>query len=434
MTQTTLLSGNESADAAMSGVRRATSLQGWVLVSTSWLSVMASAVIAPVLPKIAAEYRHVPNVNLLISLVATLPALFIALLAAPFGLIADSIGYKRLLLWAVFLYGFLGVAPYHLQSLQAIVGSRAGVGITEAAVMTCGTALLGEYFSGANRERWFAIQTGSGTLVATLMVVVAAFLSAGGWRIAFLMYGFSFLLFPLVLFVIWEPRAPAASTVKVVPQADAQSAVSFRWLYLIGICLTTVFASTAFYIVVVQIAFLLTERGFTTPKLIGMGAALASLAMPFGAVLSRLLKIHYSLRLAVSFALSAVGFLVIGVTRGYASTVGGAMISGLGAGLALPTLISWALSDIPAALRGRTSGMWQSSFFFGQFLSPLAVLALASIFRSRTRSVIVYAVLCTGFSLAFSLFSRRMRGSTMVEAPESQGTSQAPLPNHATSV
>ena len=417
MTQSTLVPRSESIDVAVAEPRRATGVQGWVLVSTSWLSVMASAVIAPVLPKIAADFRHVPNVNILISLVATLPALFIALLAAPFGILADSIGYKRLLLWAIFLYGFLGVAPYRLHSLQSIVGSRAGVGIMEAAVMTCGTALLGEYFSGANRERWFAIQTGSGTVAATIMVVVAAFLSAGGWRISFLMYGLSFLLFPLVLFIIWEPPARAVSTVEASPQAMAQSAVGFRWINLIGICLTTVFASTAFYVVVVQIAFLLTERGFTTPKLIGMGTALASLAMPFGAILSRVLKVHYSLRLAVSFALSAVGFLVIGLTRGYTSTVGGAAISGLGAGLALPTLISWALSNIPPAIRGRTAGLWQASFFFGQFLSPLVVLALASVFGGRTRSVIVYAVLCSSFAIVFVLFSRRMRGFATAVTP-----------------
>jgi len=141
--------------------RTATSVQGWVLVSNAWLAVMASAVIAPVLPRMAAHFQNTPHAPLMISLVATLPALFIALLAAPFGLLADRVGRRLLLLIGLAVYGVLGVAPYWLNSLQWIVASRAGVGVTEAMITTCSTALIGDYFYGDIRERWFALQTGS---------------------------------------------------------------------------------------------------------------------------------------------------------------------------------------------------------------------------------------------------------------------------------
>jgi MFS family permease len=68
-----------------------------------------------------------PHAPLMISLVATLPALFIALFAAPFGLLADRVGRRLLLLIGLAIYGVLGVAPYWLNSLQWIVASRAGV-------------------------------------------------------------------------------------------------------------------------------------------------------------------------------------------------------------------------------------------------------------------------------------------------------------------
>jgi MFS family permease len=85
------------------------------------------------------EHPHAP---LMISLVATLPALFIALLAAPFGLLADRVGRRILLFIGLAVYGVLGIAPYWLNSLQWIVASRAGVGVTEAMVTTCSTALI----------------------------------------------------------------------------------------------------------------------------------------------------------------------------------------------------------------------------------------------------------------------------------------------------
>jgi MFS family permease len=81
---------------------------------------MASAVIAPVLPRMAANFQNTPHAPLMISLVATSPALFIALLAAPFGLLADRVGRRLLLLIGLAIYGMLGVAPYWLNSLQWI--------------------------------------------------------------------------------------------------------------------------------------------------------------------------------------------------------------------------------------------------------------------------------------------------------------------------
>ena len=39
-------------------------------------------------------------------------------------------------------------------------------------------------------------------------------------------------------------------------------------------------------------------------------------------------------------------------------------------GLTLPTLVGWALDVLPPAWRGRGMGLWMSSFFCAQFLSP----------------------------------------------------------------
>jgi MFS family permease len=221
--------------------RTATSVQGWVLVSNAWLAVMASAVIAPVLPRMAAHFQNTPHAPLMISLVATLPTLFIALLAAPFGLLADRVGRRILLFIGLAVYGVLGIAPYWLNSLQWIVASRAGVGVTEAMVTTCSTALIGDYFYGDMRERWFALQTGSATVVAVAMAVIGGVLGQCGWQMPFGSYSFSFLLFPLVLFFIWDSSGAGVATAgrselvkNVKPKEE-----SFRWSGLLGICLIT---------------------------------------------------------------------------------------------------------------------------------------------------------------------------------------------------
>ncbi len=384
--------------------------QAWVLIACTWLAAMASAVIAPVLPRMTSTFHGAAHENVGIALVATLPALFISLLAVPFGLLADNVGRRRLLLAGLAIYGVFGIAPLWLGSLRAIVASRAGVGFTEAMIMTSATALIGDYFSGKRREHWFALQTGSANVIAILMIGLGGLLGEASWRTPFAIYGLSFLLVPLVLILVWEPGKPLESvSAALQPVAEEADVTDFRWGPTVSICLITAFVSTAFYIVVIQLGFLLAERGITSPKLIGRGTAIAVLAMPLGAVLFRFLRARFVTKLALSLVLSSAGFFVVAMSKGYASTVAGGALNDLGSGLALPTLMSWTLSTLPARVRGRGTGAWQSAFAFGQFASPLLILGMAHVLGGRSRAVMAYGWACAaaaGAALAATMRSR----------------------------
>jgi MFS family permease len=358
-----------------------------VLVSCGWLAVMASAMLSPVLPSMTAYFRAVRWVDLQVSLVASLPALFVALLAWPFGMLGDRIGHKRLLCWAAGIYGVVGTAPVWLPSLPEIVVSRALVGVTEAAIMTCSTALIGGYFDGARRGRYLALQTGTAPLAAITVIALGGALGASGWRAPFFAYGFGFVLLPLVSFLLWETRSSESRATAAAPEAVA-------WGKLLWICAVTLFTMTAFLITVVQTGFVLTERGLDSPRLIGLWQGLASIANPLGALLFGLLRWRAPTKLALSYALLSTGFFLIALLPDWHSAVLGAGIANLGAGLALPTLITWAISTLPPQQRGSGTGLWMASSFLGQFLSPLVVLGLRHITGSLSDAILVYAVAC----------------------------------------
>jgi MFS family permease len=384
-------------------------IQGWTLVSTTWLSVIASAVIAPVLPSIGEYFHDAAHVAVMVSFVATLPGLFVALLAAPSGLLADRVGHRKLLLAGVSLYGFCGIAPFWLNSLGLIVVSRAGVGIMEAVIMTCSNALIGDYFQGDEREKWLAYETGTATMVAILMVTIGGALGESNWRYPFLVYGFGFVLAPLVVRFTWETHK-SGSNDGVEREYAQTDTLEFHWNELMWICLITVFAATAFYVVIVQLSFLLTERGYSSPRLIGVGAGISALAVPVGAVLFRVLRLHIAAKLALSFSLSAAGFFILALSHGYAVTIIGATVNGLGSGIVLPALITWALSTLGLEVRGRGTGAWQASFFFGQFISPLIILGLARNMGGLSHAVLAYAIACSvATALAIFYFFVRMR-------------------------
>jgi MFS family permease len=384
---------------------KGTALQGWILVSAAWLSTMANQVVAPILPTMTKYFSSQPSVDLYISLAATLPALFVAILAIPAGMLADRYGHKRLLFMAVLVYGIVGTAPLWLKTLPQIVVSRAFVGVTEAVIMTCSTALIGEYFLGTRRERYLALQTGTAPIIAIICTALGGALGNISWRNAYLIYCFAFILIPLTGIFLSEAKSVNPGKSSPVPSSEmAPNSFSWdnlkqNWMKLIGICLITLFAMTAFLVTIIQLSFVLTERGMSSPLLIGRWSSVALFANPIGALIFTIIPWKSVPKLTLSFLLLSCGFFIISLSSTWELAVAGAVVANLGAGMILPTLITWALSTISDEQRGKGTGAWQAANFLGQFLSPLIILVLKRATGSLSMAILVYAILCCIFGL-----------------------------------
>jgi MFS family permease len=53
--------------------------------------------------------------------------------------------------------------------------------------------------------------------------------------------------------------------------------------------------------------------------------------------------------------------------------IAGVLLASAGTGILLPTLIAWSVGRIPFASRGRSTGVWTSAFFLGQFVTPIVI-------------------------------------------------------------
>ena len=95
------------------------------LLLTSTLTVMSGATIAPSLPAMQEHFASVPNVELLVRLVLTIPALFIAIGGLFAGQLVDRLGRKPLLVVCTLLYGLAGASGLVLNSLGTILVGRA---------------------------------------------------------------------------------------------------------------------------------------------------------------------------------------------------------------------------------------------------------------------------------------------------------------------
>jgi MFS family permease len=384
---------------------------GLLLLLGSCLPILGGVLIAPVLPRIAGHFAGGANTALLVPIVLTLPALMIALFSPCAGWVADRLGRKRLLILAMLVYGICGPLPLLLDDLTAILLSRAGLGLAEAAIMTCCTTLIGDYYEGQARARLLAWQTIATSLSAATFFMVGGMLGEHGWRTPFSVYFIGLLFVPLMQLALWEPlRAKASLSV-----APAAMATRFPWRALSVICLLTTVATLGFFIVPVQTGFLLGHLGIDSPKSTGMAIGISHAAVFVGALSFRWLsRFGPGLLLSAAFLISGIGLVLLATAIDYRAVVIAVLINGLGCGLMLPTVVNWALSSLSFEHRGRGTGMFTASFFGGQFASPLLVMALSGAGGGRAEAV---ALVGWGLLLAavFSLIAPRLAGLRLLD-------------------
>jgi MFS family permease len=339
-----------------------------LLLAGSCMSVLGAVLIAPVLPQMTDHFAGVAGVDVLVPIVLTVPALFIGL-AAPFaGIVADAVDRKRLLIAAMVGYSVFGTAPLYLPSLGTIIGSRVLVGLCEAAIMTCCTTLIADYWSGPRRSRYLGLQTLVAALSATVFLGVGGALGAAGWRTPFWLYAVAAVLAVPMARLLWQPQRTGDRVLPPLP-----------WRRLLVPCLVTTAGGVIFYALIVQLSFVLDDAGVESTAAIGGVSAAMSLATAAGsAAFAKLSRLSPRQLLPAAFGVSAAGLAMIFATGSVPVIAAGAVVTGAGTGLMLPTLLTWATNRLRFEERGRGTGLWTGTLFIGEFLSPLLIAGIGA--------------------------------------------------------
>jgi MFS family permease len=338
---------------------------------------MGIVLLVPIVPQMYAHFSAVPNADYLIQGgVLTMPALCIALFSTFAGWLADAVGRRRLLIGAVLLYSVVGIAPIFLDNLYAIIVSRIGVGLCEAAILTLSTTMIGDYFGGHAREQWLASQTAVASISAVLLIVIGGWLGGlFGWRGPFAVYASGFLFALALIAFTWEVEGtPSAATAQ--PKGPA-----FPWLHMAGVCGVTLLASIMFYSMQTQGGFAWNILGISDPARIGVLTSIASLGVPLGTFIFRgaTKRLSTSPLLAIEFLILALGFIGMGNAHDYRLYLLAASLNQIGCGMILPTLLIWAIRGLPFEIRGRGTGLWTAVFSIGQFGSGITMTYFAKI-------------------------------------------------------
>lgn len=379
--------------------RKAGARQAALLVAGSCMPVLGAVLLAPVLPTLSRTFADTPGVSFLVPLALTVPALFVALFSPLAGYVADKVGRKQLLIIAMVAYALFGTAPLWLDSLGAIVASRVGVGIAEAAIMTCCTTLITDYYDGVPRNKYLGLQVMVSALAATAFFALGGLLGNVSWRAPFWMYAASLVIVVPMVFLLWEPGKTGNAAKERTPVPWSQIGVP---------ALVTLFGGVVFYALIVHLPYVLAGLGVSDTGLIGLAAAIASLATAAGAISFRFLAAWGTFRLLIAaFGLAAVGLALVSVAGSVPLAIAGAVIASAGTGILLPTLLTWAVSGLEFKQRGRGTGIWTGSLFVGQFLTPIVLGMAAAALGNLNTALGALGIACALAAIAVLVSHRR---------------------------
>ncbi|MCO7262950.1 MFS transporter [Dickeya zeae] len=381
--------------------------EGLVLILGSSLTIMGSVMIAAVMPKIAAEFGTTTSgANILIPLTITGPALAMAICSPVVGWLADRFGRKNLLILATLLYAITGMLPALLNNLSSIVFSRLVFGVCEAAIMTCCSTLIADYWHGQERSRFVNLQVVSIGIVGAIFFIVGGALGEHSWRTPFYLYLLPLLLVPFMMKILWEP------TSQHLPHPHSLSeSQPISWAALLANYLLVFAGMVLAFIVPVQTPTLLVQSGVTSSTLIGLSAGLGLLASLVGSLLWPLLRGQFGIMgvNVLLLTLAGIGLWLLVHATGYPNILVAVFIHGVGIGMLVPNTMLPVMNALSEKHRGKGVGMFTGCLYIGQFVSPLIVAVLAGLTQGLVAAIQILSIASFGGALLWLVSGLKTR-------------------------
>lgn len=369
------------------------------LLLLATMGVMSGIVIVSALPLISHHFAQIEHIEFLSKLMMTVPSLVIALVAPFAGMIVDRFGRLRPLYAGVMLFILGGSSGLYLEHFQAILAGRGVLGLGVALIMTASTALIGDYFDEKARHRYMSLQGMVVGLGGIVFILSGGYLAQAGWHYPFAVYLLPLLFLPLLLRALYEPRRLHAHTAS--GEASAK---------LLPVYLSAFFSMLLFYMLPTQMPYLVIDELHGTPSSIGHFVAFALLvnaltSRQYARIKSRL---GYGQIFVVIYIFFGTGLLVMSQVNAPEQLFFASAFMGVGFGLVMVNINAWLLSLVPAHRRGRAVGLLTTSFFLGQFCSPIVFQPIVALFDIQGLFLIASGVaFATAGTLYVTTFVRR---------------------------
>jgi MFS family permease len=365
-----------------------------LLIAT--MGIMSGITIVSSLPLMSRTFSDIPNIEFLSKMMLTIPSIIIAMFAPVAGILVDRYGRLKPLYVGMVLFVAGGSSGFYLDNFYYILIGRAILGIAVALLMTSSTALIGDYYDEDERHKFMSLQGMSVAIGGIVFITAGGFLAEWHWSYPFAIYALPLLFMPMIYLSLYEPMIYKHTTI--------DSGIDRS---LLSVYITASFSMILFYMLPTQLPYLIINTMHGDPKTIGF---IISISMVFNAITARQygrLKNRFSyIQIYIfTFAIFGTGLFIISQADDISQLFYSTIFIGMGFGLIFVNTNSWFLSRVAPQKRGKASGILASSFFIGQFSSPLIFEPIVNIYGIQGLFFIISLV---SISISIVLLIRRL--------------------------
>ncbi|MFQ5884063.1 MAG: MFS transporter [Thermoplasmata archaeon] len=370
----------------------------WIILVSATLTVMAGAIIAPVL-NLMREGLGVDTAS--VGFIITTHALLIAFFSPVFGVIIDKIGTKKPFIFGLVLYGLAGGSGLFISSYWLLIASRAVLGIAVAAILNSITVMILNLYEGVERDKIMGWRGSAQSFGGLVWPLVGGLLGGISWNLPFAVYFLGIFLAVVTLVTVPETRREETS-------ASARGGSVLRILRdkpILFVIYGLMFLTMALlYVIVIFIPPLLEEFGITNPFHISlfiatMATSAGSTSLLYGRIRSRL---SYRMIVLIALTLWAIGFTLISQAFSPYFIAASIVLFGIGQGMIGPAVMIWVGEMGHISIRGRIVSYLGTFGVIGMFLSPVIFGPIALILGVRGVFLVAGAVCALLFLLALA--------------------------------
>lgn len=359
------------------------------IIAISFLQGM-QFVVSPVLGDIQAHYSDI-DVSL-IQMLITAPSLLSMVVALVSGWLSLHISKKKLAVFAAFLAGLVGFAPYLLDSFWLLLASRTAYGIALGIAATMNVAVVAEFFEGEARVRAMGVQSAGIGLGMVVVTTAAGLLGNYGFQASYPVNAIGFLCMAVLLVCLPETGCQTA-------RARSRLRLSGRvfgldLLTLLEICFITTFST--------NIAMHLGGALSGSTSVSGLLSACFSAAqMVIGLALGAVTRITKKHTISVAFLCFTVGAVLLVLFPSNALLLAlGALFCGFSQGIFIPSASTEIANAVNPAATALASATFTCAMNVGQLLSPVLLNPLSGAVFGRGNTSNVYLTAAIGATLA----------------------------------
>ncbi len=370
--------------------------QLWLIFGITMIAVMGAASFMAAYPKMAIFFNVTPEKVAIISSIFTLPGLLFTPL---FGMLADKIGRKKIIIPAMLLFAVAGFSIFFVRDYYLLLVLIFIQGVGASPLGALNVTLITDKFVGSDRSSALGFNGTIQSLSTTIYPIIGGALAGISWSYPFLMPLLSLIfLLPIVLFL--KDDAPKTTEFS---NYFASIRNYIRNKQVIAVFTLAILTFTILFGTLISfLPFLIVKSGIHSPTFIGMQISTMSIVAAItSSQLRRILnKLNPQIVLIFSFIFYGIGsasFLLFSNPDYFFIS---SAIFGLGHGVNIPTLISIISSLVPkentagflsilraSSLLGQTGGPvlfgvffvhfgLNSTFIFGSIFALIAIILI----------------------------------------------------------